>query len=99
MTYILSIDFVQPTSSKVLTHVIPAMERAQWLLGTLEAVFDHQTTLNALRVFAIIKLFHVVQPGTFSKCNNINRVNNECNRRIKNCRPISVYKELTFIKF
>jgi hypothetical protein len=40
MTYIFTIDSVLPTGPKVLAHVISAMERAQWLLGTLEAVFD-----------------------------------------------------------
>jgi hypothetical protein len=40
MTYIFMINSVLPTSPKVLTHVIPAMERTQELLGTLEAAFD-----------------------------------------------------------
>jgi hypothetical protein len=40
MTYIFTIDSVLPTGSKVLTHIIPAMERTQGLFGTLEAVFD-----------------------------------------------------------
>jgi hypothetical protein len=40
MTYIFTINFVLSTCPKVLTHVIPAMERIQWLLGTLEAIFD-----------------------------------------------------------
>jgi hypothetical protein len=39
MTYIFTIDSVLPTDPKVLTHLIPAMERIQGLLGTLEAVF------------------------------------------------------------
>jgi hypothetical protein len=38
MTYIFMI--VLPPGPKVFTHVIPAMERIQGLLGTLEAVFD-----------------------------------------------------------
>jgi hypothetical protein len=40
MTYTFMIDFVLPTCPKVLTHVIPAMEGTQGLLGTLEAIFD-----------------------------------------------------------
>jgi hypothetical protein len=40
MTYISMIDYVPPTCPKVLTHVIPTMERTTGLLGTLEAVFD-----------------------------------------------------------
>jgi hypothetical protein len=40
MTYIFTIDFVLPTDPKVLTHVIPIMERTQGLLDTLEVVFD-----------------------------------------------------------
>jgi hypothetical protein len=39
MTYIFMIDSVLPTGLKVLTHVIPVMERTQGLLGTLEVVF------------------------------------------------------------
>jgi hypothetical protein len=40
ITYIFTIDSVLSTCPKVLAHVIPAMERTQGLLGTLEAVFD-----------------------------------------------------------
>jgi hypothetical protein len=40
MTYIFMIDYVLSKYPKVLAHVIPAMERTQWLLGTIEAVFD-----------------------------------------------------------
>jgi hypothetical protein len=40
MTYIFMIDSILFTCPKVLARVIPAMERTQWLLGTLEAVFD-----------------------------------------------------------
>jgi hypothetical protein len=40
MTYTFMIDYVLPTCPKVLTHIIPAMERTQGLLGTLETVFD-----------------------------------------------------------
>jgi hypothetical protein len=34
MTYILMIDYVLSTGPKVLAHIIPTMERIQWLLGT-----------------------------------------------------------------
>jgi hypothetical protein len=34
------IDFVLATCPMVLAHVIPAMERTQGLLDTLEVVFD-----------------------------------------------------------
>jgi hypothetical protein len=40
ITYIFMIYSVLPTCTKVLAHVIPAMERTQGLLGTLEAIFD-----------------------------------------------------------
>jgi hypothetical protein len=40
MTYNFTIDYVLSTCPKVLTHVIPAMERKQGLLGKLEAIFD-----------------------------------------------------------
>jgi hypothetical protein len=40
MTYIFMIDSVLFTCPKVLTHVIPVMERTQELIGALEAVFD-----------------------------------------------------------
>jgi hypothetical protein len=53
ITYFLTIDSVLSSDSKVLAHVIPTMERAQGLLGTLETESDCQT-LPALRVLAII---------------------------------------------
>jgi hypothetical protein len=71
------------------------MERAQGLLGTLEVVSDCQPLLS-LRVPAIIEPINVVHSGTVSKCNNIKI---ELTMKEKCCRPISVYKELTFIKF
>jgi hypothetical protein len=40
MTYIFTIDSVLLTGCKVLAHIIPAMERTQGLLGTVEAIFD-----------------------------------------------------------
>jgi hypothetical protein len=40
MTYIFTIDFVLATGPKVLAYIIPIMERAQGLLGTLKSVFD-----------------------------------------------------------
>jgi hypothetical protein len=95
VTYFLTIDHVLSSDPKVLARVIPTMERAQGLLGTLEVVFDCQL-LPALRVLAIIEHINVVHSGTVSKCNNIKielTMNGKC------CRPISVYKELTFIKF
>ncbi|WP_430283741.1 hypothetical protein, partial [Pseudoalteromonas sp.] len=78
----------------VLARVIPTMERAQELLGTLDVVSDYQP-LPALRVLAIIEPINVVHPGTVSKFNNINI---ELTMKEKCCRPISVYKELTFVK-
>jgi hypothetical protein len=53
MTYFFTIDFVLPTGPKVLAHLIPVMERAEWLLGTLEVIFDWQM-LPVLQVFTII---------------------------------------------
>jgi hypothetical protein len=40
VTYFPLIDYVLPSDPKVLTHVIQTMERAQGLLGTLEAESD-----------------------------------------------------------
>jgi hypothetical protein len=40
MIYTFTIDYVLSTCPKVLTHVIPAMERTQRLLGTLEVIYD-----------------------------------------------------------
>jgi hypothetical protein len=71
------------------------MERAQGLLGTLKVVSDCQP-LPALSVLAIIEPINVVHPGTVFKYNNINI---ELTMKEKYCRPISVYKELTFVKF
>jgi hypothetical protein len=70
MMYIFMIDYVLPTCLKVLAHVLPAMERTQGLLGTLEAVFERQV-FPVQRVFTIIEPFNVVHLGTVSKCNHI----------------------------
>jgi hypothetical protein len=70
VTYFLMIDHVLFSNPKVLAHVIPTMERAQGLLGTLEVVSDCQL-LPAFRVLAIIEPINVVHSGTVSKCNNI----------------------------
>jgi hypothetical protein len=70
VTYFLMIDHVLSSDPKVLTHVIPTMERAQGLLVTLEVVFDCQS-LPALRVLAIIEPINIVHPSTVSKCKNI----------------------------
>jgi hypothetical protein len=80
---------------KMLARVIPIMERGQGLLGTLEVVSDCQP-LPALRVLAIIERINVVHPDTVSKCNNIKI---ELIMKEKCYRPISIYKELTFVKF
>jgi hypothetical protein len=71
------------------------MERVQGLLDTLEVVSDCKP-LPALRVPIIIEPINVVHPDTVSKCNNIKI---ELTMKEKCCRPISVYKELTFVKF
>jgi hypothetical protein len=94
VTYFLTIDHVLFSDPKALTRVIPTMERAQGLLGTLEVVSDCQS-LPALRVLAIIPI-NVVHPDTISKCNNIKI---ELTMKEKYCRPINVYKELTSVKF
>jgi hypothetical protein len=39
MIYIFTIDYVLTTCPKVLTHVIPIIERTQVLFGTFEVVF------------------------------------------------------------
>jgi hypothetical protein len=93
--YFLTIDLVLSSDPQVVARVIPTMERAQGLLGTLEVVSDCQP-LPSLRVLAIIEPINVVHPGTVSKFNNINI---ELTMKEKCCRPISVYKELTFLKF
>jgi hypothetical protein len=95
ITYFLTIDHVLSSDPQVLTCVIPTMERAQGLLGTLEVVSDCQP-LPALRVLVIIEPINVVHPGTVFKCNNIKI---ELTMKEKCCQPISVYKELTFVKF
>jgi hypothetical protein len=94
-TYFLMIDHVLSSDPKVLAHLIPIMERAQGLFGTLEVIFDCQPLLT-LRVLVIIEPINVVHSDTISKCNNIKI---ELTMKEKYCRPISVYKELTFIKF
>jgi hypothetical protein len=53
VTYFLTIDYILSSDPKLLTRVIPTMERAQGLLGTFEAKSDCQS-LPALRVLAII---------------------------------------------
>jgi hypothetical protein len=95
VTYFLTIDYVLSSDPKVLARVIPIMERDQRLLDTLEVVSDCQS-LPALRVLAIIEHINVVHPDTVSKCNNIKI---ELTIKEKCCQPISVYKELTFVKF
>jgi hypothetical protein len=95
VTYFLTINHVLSSDPQVLTRVIPTMERAQGLFGTLEVVSDCQP-LPALRVLAIIEPINVVHRCTISKCNNIKI---ELTMKEKYCRPISVYKELTFVKF
>jgi hypothetical protein len=95
VTYFLTIDHVLSSDPQMLARVIPTMERVQGLLGTLEVVSDCQP-LPALRVLASIEPINVVHPVTVSKFNNINI---ELTMKEKCYRPISVYKELTFIKF
>jgi hypothetical protein len=95
VTYFLMIDHVLSSDPQVLAHVILTMERAQGLLGTLEVVSNCQP-LPALRVLAIIEPINVVHLDTVSKCNNIKI---ELTMKEKCCRPISVYKGLTFVKF
>jgi hypothetical protein len=79
----------------VLTRVIPTMERAQGLLGTLEVVSDCQS-LPALMVLVIIEHINIVHTDIVSKCNNIKI---ELTMKKKCCQTISVYMELTFVKF
>jgi hypothetical protein len=64
------IDHVLSSDPQVLTCVIPIMERAQRLLGTLEVLSGCQP-LPALRVLAIIEPINIVHLGIVSKCNNI----------------------------
>jgi hypothetical protein len=89
------IDHVLPSDPKVLARVIPTMERAQELFGTLEVISDWQL-LPVLRVMVIIEHINVVHPATIFKYNNIKT---ELTMKEKCCRPINVYKELTFVKF
>jgi hypothetical protein len=70
ITYILTIDYVLSCDPKVLTRVLPIIERAQRLLGTLEAESDCQS-LPVLRVLVIIYLINVVHSSIVSKYNNI----------------------------
>jgi hypothetical protein len=93
VTYFLTIDHVLSNDPQVLTRIIPTMERVQGLLGTLEVIFNCQP-LHAIRVLTIIEPINVVHPDTIFKYNDIKITMNE-----KYCRPIRVYKELTFIKF
>jgi hypothetical protein len=95
VTYFLTIDHVLSSDPQILACVIPTIERAQGLLGTLEVISDCQP-LPALRVVAIIEPINVVYSCTIFKCNNIKI---ELTMKEKCCRPIRVYKELTFIKF
>jgi hypothetical protein len=53
VTYFLTIDNVLSSDPKLLTHVIPTMERAQGLLGTLETESECQPP-PSLRLLAII---------------------------------------------
>jgi hypothetical protein len=94
VTYFLTIDHVLSSDPKVLARVIPTMERAQGLLGILEVVSDCQP-LPALRVLVIIEPINIVHSRTVFKCNNTKI---ELTMKEKYCRPISVYKELTFVK-
>jgi hypothetical protein len=94
VTYVLTIDHVLSSDPQVLARVIPTMERVQGLLGTLEVVSDCQP-LPALRVLANIEPINIVHLDTVSKCNNIKI---ELTMKETCCRPIIVYKELTFIK-
>jgi hypothetical protein len=89
------IDHVLSSDPKVLARVIPKIERAQGLFGTLEVISDGQP-LPVLKVLAIIEPINVVHTCTVFKCNNIKI---ELTIKEKCCRPISVYKELTFLKF
>jgi hypothetical protein len=95
VTYFLMIDHVLSSDPQVLARVIPTMERAQGLLATLEVVSDCQP-LPALRVVGIIEPINIVHSDIVSKCNNIKI---ELTMKEKCCRPISVYKKLTFVKF
>jgi hypothetical protein len=95
VTYFLMIDHVLSSDPQVLALVILTMERAQGLLGTLELISNCQP-LPALRVLAIVEPINVVHSCIVSKCNNIKI---ELTMKEKCCRPIIIYKELTFVKF
>jgi hypothetical protein len=95
VTYFLTIYHVLFSDPQVLARVIPTIEKAQGLLGTLEVVSDCQP-LPTVKVLAIINPINIVHPDTVSKCNNIKI---ELTIKEKYCRLISVYKELTFVKF
>jgi hypothetical protein len=95
VTYFLTIDHVLPSDPKMFARVIPIMKRAQGLIGTLEVISDCQP-LPALRVLAIVEPINTVHLDTVFKCSNIKI---DLTTKKKYCRPISVYKELTFIKF
>jgi hypothetical protein len=53
VTYFLTIDYVLSCDHKVIARVIPTIERAKGLLGTLEVKSDCQP-LPILRVLSII---------------------------------------------
>jgi hypothetical protein len=63
IAYFLTIDHVLSSDPKVLTRVIPTMERAQGLFGTLKVISDCQP-LPALRVLVIIEPINVVHSST-----------------------------------
>jgi hypothetical protein len=95
ITYFLMIDHILSSDPQMLARVIPTIKRDQGLLSTLEVTSDCQP-LPALRVLAIIEPINVVHSATVSKYNNIKI---ELTTKEKCCRPISVHKELTFVKF
>jgi hypothetical protein len=95
VNYFLTIDHILSSNPQLLARVIPTMKRDQGLLDTLDVVSNYQP-LPVLRVLIIIKPINVVHPGIVFKCNNINI---ELTMKEKCCRPIIIYKELTFIKF
>jgi hypothetical protein len=53
ITYFLMVDYVLSSEPKVVARVVPTMEIAQWLLGTLETESDCQL-FPVLKVLAII---------------------------------------------
>jgi hypothetical protein len=86
------IDHILSSDPKVLTRVIPIMERTQGLLDTVEVISDCQP-LPALRLLVIIEPINIVHSGIVFKYNNIKI---ELTMKEKYCR---LYKELTFVKF